>query len=99
MMLIDPLELLACHQHLLQQDYISLGEGSYVNSQYVLAQCHWAHVAALSLCSQDKQHLYSSEPPRLQINKINNLSTKHQVTSPLLDLSWDCMCPLRYETT
>ncbi len=43
MILFDHVELLPCHQLLLQQDYISLSEGScYVDSQYLLAHCPFA---------------------------------------------------------
>ena len=94
---IDPLELLPCHKHLLQQDYISLGEGSYVDSQYLLAQCDSAHTTALSHCSQDKHRLYSSEPPDCRSVRSIILLKNMQVTSSPLGLSWDRVCPLSYE--
>ena len=39
MMLVDPdEELLPCHRHLLEQDFLQLGEGTSVNFQYWLAK-------------------------------------------------------------
>ena len=45
-MLIDPADLLPCHRHLLQQDYLRLDEGPSVDRQYWLAQMNSAVSAA-----------------------------------------------------
>jgi hypothetical protein len=38
MMLVDKADILACHCHLLEQDYLQLGEGTTVDRQYWLTQ-------------------------------------------------------------
>ena len=42
MMLVDPADLLPCHRHLVEQDYLQLGEGTMVDWQYLLAQMNTA---------------------------------------------------------
>ena len=42
MMLVDPADLLPCHCHLLEQDYLQLGEGTTVDRQYWLAEMNTA---------------------------------------------------------
>jgi hypothetical protein len=53
MMLVDPSDLLPCHRHLLQQDYVRLGEGTTVDRQYWLAQMNSAVSAAESRRQRD----------------------------------------------
>jgi hypothetical protein len=63
MMLVDPdEELLPCHRHLLEQDFLQLGEGTSVNSQYWLAQMNLALLAV-------------EEPRRRQVTPLATIGT------------------------
>lgn len=92
MMLIDLLEPLPCHEHLLQQDYISLGESSYVDSQYLLAQCDSAHIAVYPFVLKTNKICTLQSPPDCRSVRSIILLKSMQVTSPPLGLSWDQVC-------